>query len=410
MNANVPIEEPKRDYEGPVFFSYGFRPFFLAAAVWTMVSVAVWLVAFEGYTEIPSRFDPFVWHAHEMIFGFVAAAIAGFLLTAVAAWTGRPPVRGGPLALLFMLWLLGRLLVAYSERAGPWAAGIADILFLVLLTGMVGREIVLARNVRNYGVIGMLATFTLANLLIHLSAADVLPTRLVGERLGIGVVVVLLGLIGGRIAPAFTRNWLARQGRVVDPPPLPVIDRVAHAITGCAMATWATTVLPTATGILALTAAVAQAIRMSRWHGSSALSEPIVAVLHVGYAFVPVGLAMLGLSTWLPWIDQMSALHALTAGAMGTMILGVMTRATLGHTGRAIASGDGTTAIYVLVVLAALVRIAGPYAGAYYYHLLVASGVLWVFAFGLFVALYGHYMFKPRLNRIQRPAEAPKPQ
>lgn len=406
MKTSIPIDDPKREYDGPIFFSFGFRPFFLVAAAWAVVSVVIWLAAFEGYATIPSVFDPFVWHAHEMIFGFVGAAIAGFLLTAVAAWTGRPPVRGAPLALLLFLWALGRLLVAYSERSGPWVAALADLAFFVLLTAVVAREVVAAGNVRNYGVIGMLGMLTLANILLHLSALGLAPSRLVGERLGIGVVVVLLGLIGGRITPAFTRNWLARQGQAVDPPALPVIDRVAHAMTGAAMAAWATTILPEATGILALAAAGAQAVRMSRWHGGRTLSEPIVVILHVGYAWVPLGLALLGLHAWFPAIDETSALHALTSGAMGTMILAVMTRATLGHTGRAIASTDGTTAIYALVVLAGIVRVVGPYAGSFYYHLLIVSGVCWMLAFSLFIAIYGPTLFKPRRDE---PAPAKMP-
>ncbi len=399
MSATPGVEAPRRGEVGPVLFSYGFRPFFLGSAVWAVISLAVWLVAFEGATRIPSAFDPFAWHAHEMIFGFVGAAIAGFLLTAVSAWTGRPPIRGMQLAFLFVLWMLGRLLVAYSEQAGVWPAAVIDVAFPLALMAVVGHEIVAARNVRNYGVIAMLGVFAFANFLMHLSALG-LSTRIVGERLGIGVIVVLIGLIGGRVAPAFTRNWLVRQGKAMEFQALPALDKIAHALTALAMLSWASTTLPMATAILALAAAVAQIIRMSRWQGAKTLSEPIVAVLHIGYAWVPFGLLLLGLRPWVPVIDENAAIHALTAGAMGTMILAIMTRATLGHTGRQIASSDGTTAIYVLVVLSGALRVLGPHVTAFYYHLLVTSGVLWVLAFGLFLALYGHYMFKPRIDKI----------
>ena len=382
--------------QSPVFFSYGFRPFFLAGAIWAFVSLGVWLVVLEGLSELPSAFDPFAWHAHEMIFGFVGAIIAGFLLSAIAAWTGRPPVQGTPLIVLFVLWITARLLVTYSAHAGAWIAAIVDVGFYVFLTVLAGREIVAAGNKRNYPIIGLLVALTIANALMHMSVLELSDTRIMGERLGIGIVVLLIGLIGGRIAPAFTRNWLNRQGKAVTPPSLPIIDKVAHGLTAAAMLAWASDAFAGPASILAIGAGILQAWRMARWGGEKALGEPIVAVLHVGYAWVPIGLIMLGLTHWIDVINPNAALHALTAGAMGTMILAVMTRATLGHTGHAISSTSGTTAIFAFVVLAAVLRVLGPHSDDLYRASLIASGVVWIMAFVLFVALYGPYLVKPR--------------
>lgn len=386
--------EKRRDYRGPVFLKQGFRPFFLGAGMWSAIAMALWLLSLVGGAVSP-RFDltsMLDWHMHEMLFGFVAAAIAGFLLTAVPNWTGRLPVRGWPLAALALLWLAGRLaLLPFFPREGiasVISAGI-DALFLPALAVMIGREIVIGRNWRNLPVLGILAALALANILFHLAAQGLLPA-LASNSVAFAALmlaVLLIALIGGRIVPSFTRNWLVQQGATQLPAPFDRVDQAGAALV--AISALLLVVLPDApaTGILALAAGVAHAFRLSRWQGQATLKEPLVAILHVGYGWVAIGFLLAGLAILTSHVPPIAAIHAFAAGAVGTMVLAVMTRATRGHTGAPLSADRGTVAVYALVTLAALVRVAGAILdfGAAGY---LVSGLAWIAAFALFALLY----------------------
>ncbi len=386
----------RRGYAGPAILSHGFRPFFLGAGIWAATVVALWLAILTGRLELSSAFDPMVWHAHEMLFGFVAAAIAGFLLTAIPNWTGRLPVRGWRLGLLFALWCAGRAASGFSASIGPGPAAALDLAFLTAFAGLVLREIVAGGDRRNLPIAAIIALLAVSNLLVHLEALGLAPTARLGLRLGMADVAFLLTLVGGRIVPSFTRNWLAKRGEAVLPAPFGRLDRLAIAASAAAGLAWSFAPEAGVTGALALLAAAAIAARLARWRGHRTLAEPLVWVLHLGYGWLVAGFALLGASVFFSALDPTAALHALTAGAMGTMMLAVMTRATLGHTGRRLSAGPGTTAIYGLVSLAVLARVLAPLMSGSAPILLGLSGFSWIAAFGLFVALYGPLLVLPR--------------
>jgi uncharacterized protein involved in response to NO len=391
-----PRDGPARlDYRGPAILLLGFRPFFLAAGIWSALTVGLWLLVVAGQVESPGAFDPLTWHGHEMIFGFAVAAIAGFLSTAVPNWTGRLPIQGRRLALLCGLWLAGRLAVMASGLIGPAAAAVIDVAFLVVFAGAILREILAGPKRSNLPVVGILGLLAGANTLIHLEAIGVAETAVLGLRLAIAVVVMLITLIGGRVVPSFTRNWLAKRKAGL-PAPFGRVDRLALLATALAGLAWVAAPGWAGTGLAALLAAAANGARLARWRGLSTLGEPLVFVLHLGYGWLAAGFALLGLATLTGALPASAALHALTAGAIGTMTLAVMTRATLGHTGQALRAGAGTTTIYLLVTAAAVLRVVAPLLGAGQPLVLVLGGLAWIGAFGLFVALYGPLLVAPR--------------
>ena len=380
----------------------GFRPFFLAAAVWAIAAMAQWLWVLSGGPVLPSVFGPTLWHAHEMLFGFIVAAIAGFLLTAIPNWTGRLPVRGWSLGLLLGLWVAGRVAVAISDIIGAAPAAVVDMAFLVAFGVIVLREIAAGRNWRNLPMVGVIAVLAVSNLLVHLEFVWGVGDADLGLRLGIGTVAFLVTLIGGRIVPSFTRNWLQKRHAPRLPAPFGWPDRAALAATAVAGLMWVAAPEAQATGAAAILAALTLAVRLSRWCGHKTLREPLLWVLHLGYAWLVVGFALLGLSLWLAVLPVTAAFHALTAGAMGTMILAVTTRATLGHTGQPLTAGPGTTAAYVLVTAAAVLRVVAgiaPGAGA---ELTILAGLSWIAAFALFIVLYGPLLVISRRPTAER--------
>ena len=333
-----------------------------------------------------------------MIFGFAAAAMGGFVLTAVPEWTGRAPLRGTPLALLAGAWLAGRVAVAVSGLTGAAFAGVVDLVYPVALCAIALGEIRAGRNWRNLPVAAVFAVLAAASALEHLESAGALDLAGLGRRLAIADIAFMVTIIGGRVVPAFTRNWLAARGEAALPAPFGWPDRAALAATALAGLVWSVLPERPETAILALIAGLIHAVRLARWRGAATLGEPLVWVLHAGYGWLAVGFVLLGAAIVTPGLPATAALHALTAGAFGTMILAVMTRASLGHTGRALHAGAGTTAAYVLVSLSAAGRVVSPMAGAAEPVLLTLSGLSWIAAFGLFVALYLPVLTRPPLE------------
>ena len=387
-------------FRGPVLFSYAFRPFFLAAALWAVVDVAVWMGLFAHGGALPSRFDTLSWHIHEMLFGFVMAAIAGFLLTAVANWTGRPPVRGMLLAVLVLLWALGRLACWYSALIPAPLAILADLALPLLLAAVVAREVVAARNWRNIVMVAPVLVLAGANLLMYCEAIGGPVAAGLGWRLGVAAILVLISAIGGRIIPAFTRNWLAKTGQP-GPAPHGAVDRLALATLHIALLLWAFFPDFSGSGAMLLLAALFNGWRLSRWRGGKTCAEPMLLILHVGYGWLVFGVALLGLvaSGWpLPIAVPVSAaLHSLTAGTIGTMILAVMTRVSRGHTGRALTADTVTVIIYLLISAAAVTRVLAAF-GIWNIALLMVAALLWAGAFLLFLVAYGPLLLQPRAD------------
>ena len=208
-------------------FSYGFRPFFLAAGGWASIAIGLWLAIVLGYMRLPTRFDPVAWHIHEMLFGVVFAAIAGFLLTAIANWTGRPPVSGRALRQLLLLWALGRIACLVSAYIPLWIATVADLSFPIALLVVVAHEIVGGRNWRNLPILAPIAVLIAADLLMHLEVAGLAIPVALGWRLGLVAAIQLISIVGGRIIPSFTRNWLAQRGHERPPVTHSVVDIIA---------------------------------------------------------------------------------------------------------------------------------------------------------------------------------------
>lgn len=379
-----------------LFFSSGFRPFFLAAAVWAVVDVLVWMGLFEHGGALPSRFEPLTWHIHEMLFGFVMAAIAGFLLTAVANWTGRPALHGLLLGFLAATWLLGRAACLVSALLPAWFVLLSDLALTVLLVPLIAREIVAARKWRNLAMIVPLIVLGIANLLMHLEALEVGVPAGLGWRLGIVAIMILISAVGGRIVPAFTRNWLSKRGEDGPRPP-GLVDRFGMASLHVGLLMWAFLPEGKLTGALLLTGAALNMWRLARWRGIGAAGEPLLLMLHVGYAWLVAGVALLGLAAWGTDVPLTAALHCLAAGAMGTMILAVMTRAIRGHTGRQLTADWPTILVYLLISGAAVTRIMAAMDIAPSI-LLLFSASLWCSAFILFVACYGPMLLRPRIS------------
>lgn len=380
----------------PALLRGGFRPFFLAGALWALVVLALFVAALGGAITLPTAFDLVAWHRHEMLFGYLGAVIAGFLLTAIPNWTGRLPIAGVPLAALVALWLVGRIAILCSAWIGPPVAAVLDVGFLLILAFVAGREVVVARN-SNLPVVGLVVILAIANGLDHAEAMRVgLPPGL-GYRLAIGLVVMMIGLIGGRIIPSFTRNWLTRQNANGRLPAQPTsFDTVTLGLTALALIAWTAAPDFALSGVVLLLAGAAQAARLQRWQGLRAVREPIVVILHIAYLWIPIGLLLLGMSIVTGNFPQSAALHALTAGAMGGMTLAVMTRATRGHTGRDLTAGPATVAIYLLVTLAAAIRVAAPLLPIDYMTAVDLAGFAWIGAFALFLIAYTPMLARPR--------------
>jgi uncharacterized protein involved in response to NO len=390
--------EQMRAWTGPAVLTYGFRPFFLGAAVWAALAMALWVPMLSGLLILPTAFDPVSWHAHEFLFGYLGAVVAGFLLTAVPNWTGRLPIVGWPLGALAALWVAGRVAVATSAALPPAVVGAIDLAFPLALAAAIGREIVAGRNWRNLIVLGMLAVFALGNGLFHWEAArGAYAAQGYGLRLGLGAGLMMIAVIGGRIVPSFTRNWLVRRGPGRLPvPPMQGFDRIALLALLAAIVLWLAMPFSLVTGAALLVAGVLHLVRLARWAGHRTLAEPLVAVLHAGYAFLPLGALAVGAEIIAPGrLGAAAAQHLWMGGAVGLMTLAVMTRATLGHTGQSLAAGPGTVAIYAALVASVLARVAAGVWPGEAGSLHAASGLLWIGAFGGFAVNYGRLLLRP---------------
>lgn len=393
--SNAALDRRRR-YAGPALFSYGFRIFFLSAALWAAGGILLWLPVYLGWLPFSTAFSALDWHIHEMLFGYAAAAIAGFLLTAIPNWTGRLPVNGAPLALLASLWLAGRVAMLASANLGALLTAVIDVAFLAALAFVCAREIIAGKNWRNLRVLAVVSVLLAANIFFHVESY-VSGGANYSIRLALAAVIVLIALVGGRIVPSFTNNWLSRNNPGRMPVPFSRYDAVTLALSVASLAAWVIAPSAAGTGAAMLLAGAMQAVRLARWAGYRASADRLVLILHVAYAFVPLGFLLNGLAA-VSILPPSAGIHAWSAGAIGLMTLAVMTRASLGHTGHALRAGPATQAIYGLVFAGAVLRIAAASFGNVV--LLEAAGALWLGGFLLFAAAYG-----PMLAR-QRPAWA----
>lgn len=382
-------------------FALGFRPFFLGATVWAAVAVPGWLwMLASGYAE-DGPLAPHLWHVHEMVFGYVGAVIAGFALTAIPNWTGRLPVAGPWLAALFGFWLAGRVALALPLLDHVTAAAI-DVAFLFALAGVVWREILAGGNWRNLPVCLLITLIAICNLGFHAEIAFAWDDG-AAVRAALATITLLIALIGGRVTPSFTRNWLVKRKASRLPAPMGRFDGVTLVVLGMALLAWVVAPSTFYAGAALLIAGVLHVLRLARWRGWTTAAEPLVLVLHVAYFWLPVSLFLLGLSA-MPetGVEASSALHAISTGLIGLMTLAVMTRATLGHSGRALTAGPATLGIYCLVTSGAVLRVLAPYLPGDYLTTVGVAGALWSGGIALFVIVYG-----PML--LRQPRRDPRP-
>ncbi|MDX0929794.1 short-chain dehydrogenase [Sinorhizobium medicae] len=379
---------------GPVLFSYGFRPFFLGAAVWAVVAMTLWIAALAGHLEVAGSYGAHAWHAHEMLFGFAPAVLAGFLLTAVPNWTGRLPVSGWPLAALFALWLAGRAALLSPDVIGIPPAAAIDGLFLPALLLICAREVIAGRKWKDLKVLGSLLALSLANACFHFAVVMGDHPHIV-MRLGISAYVALVTIIGGRILPSFTRNWLNRAGRAEFPVPYNHFDTVAILAGIAALGAWTLVPDHPVTAVAAFAASLLHTVRLARWRGWRTWPEMLLIILHVAYAFVPLGFAAIGIGA-LGFVEEHSVMHVLTVGAIAAMMLAVMTRASRGHTGYALTASRLTAASYAAIVVSALLRPLAEIFPSVAASLYAVSGSAWILAFALFCAEYGPILVRKR--------------
>ncbi|NQV47332.1 MAG: NnrS family protein [Rhodospirillaceae bacterium] len=393
----------KSDTHPAAFLSIGFRPFFLFAGIYGVIPVIVWLLTYGGVMDLPGPLAPMLWHGHEMIFGFGVAAATGFLLTAVPNWTGTPPVQGPVLAGLAALWLAGRAVMWVGWPLGGFFVAALDLALIPAVAIVAGRRIASTGAGRNYVFLGLLAILFAGNLLMHLEAAGLAEnTAATGLRIGVYGFALLITLIGGRVIPNFTANALKAAGNTAPVASHPTVEKLV--VIGVLTATIAGITLESPNfiiGATALTAAALLAFRMRHWQTLHTRHQPILWVLHLGHIWLVIGFALMGLAALGGPVGESAAIHALTAGAMGTMILAMMTRAALGHTGRQVIASAPIVVSYAMASLGAILRVLATVGEALIGPsgpglMIAAGGILWMLAFAIFTIVFWPILTGPR--------------
>lgn len=397
MTATLNIEPPGAAappaYQGPAVLSLGFRPFYLLAAAFAVASIAAWAVIWLGWC-IPCQpaIGALHWHAHEMVFGFACAVVVGFLLTAGKAWTGVQTPQGGALAALAALWFAPRVMF----WTGPTVlATLLDVAFLPICAAVFYRVLARADSRRNLGLAAMLLLLGLLNAGFHVALATGAPAlALRAAEAGIGLVAMFVTIIGGRVIPMFTANAIAgirlRRAAWADALAVPAV--VVAVVTMALIPSGLLVAAP------AFMAATALAVRVGGWNSARTWHRPIVFILHLAYAFLPLGFALLGLAA-MGWVDRSTALHALTVGAIGCAIVAMITRTALGHTGRRIEAGRVERIAYACIALAAMARVIGPLLLPQWKPFWIgASAALWMAAFALYLMRYVPLLTRPRAD------------
>lgn len=383
-----------RDYRGPALFSFGFRPFFLLASIWAALAVPFWMLALFGAGEDMAAIFTRDWHVHEMLFGYTGAVIVGYMIVAGANWTGHYPVAGRPVVLLAALWIAGRAAMLASPVLGPVAA-VVEAAFLVLFALAMWREQLAASNWRSLGPCIVISLIAIADIGFHARAIapELGPAS---ERMALGLVTFLITLMGGRLVPSFTSNWMMQQKIRPVPPPPGRFDQATVGVTGAAILLWLLLPSSPLTGATLVIAGGGLFVRLLRWRGWVAARDGMVLILHLGYFWCTLGLGLLGASIFDPeQFPVTAAVHALTAGAIGVMTLAMMTRTSRSHTGRERRADEITLVIYALVNAAAVMRVLAPFLIPIHLELLGLSAACWSLAFALFALGYGPMLTRP---------------
>jgi uncharacterized protein involved in response to NO len=380
-----------------------FRPLFLLAGLQAIIGVVWWLSSMIHGLWAPQLGTTALWHGHEMIFAFGGAALGGFLLTAIANWTGRPPLQGRPIILLTLCWLAGRVAMVYAANINLAVLLVAELAYFVVLVALAARELIAGKNRRNLKLLAVIAILAVIDALFVLAAKDGIQLDAeIFPRAGIFIFLVLIALIGGRIIPGFTRNWLIRAGKLpgmAEPVSFNRFDALCMG-TLIASAILAFTPWQQGAGIVLMVTAVLHYARLGRWRGIHTTREPLVIMLHAAYFWLPTSLLLMGFALLRPDLYSLNdALHAGGAGAMACMIMAVGGRAALGHTGRTLAAGKVFTIGFSLIWLATALRLIAPVAGNAYLTVLAAATLCWVGGWLLFVLRYAPILIGPPVKK-----------
>ncbi len=385
----------RRGYDGPAIFERGFRPFFFLAGLWALIPLALWVLIYLGMITPITDINSQTWHAHEMIFGYAGAALAGFALTAIPNWTGRLPMRGNRLFMLVLLWLLARSLSVSTLFVDVSIYALAfESLFFIGFSALVFREILVGKNWRNLPVAIIFSLYGLTAILSTLGNMVLIISDLNFDRMAIATLILLISLIGGRIVPSFTQNWLKQQGVSQMPVAFNKNDGAILLVSAATLILWLA--LPydhiNVTAATSLTALL-HIWRLSRWCGLATFKEPLVAMLHIAYLWIPIGFAVATLAS-LDIVSETTVVHAWTTGAIASMTLAVMMRASLGHSGRALKADKWTTTVFSLITVAAITRlIAATMAST---ELITASALLWIAGYLVYVISYTPILWKTK--------------
>ena len=374
----------------PAFWSYGFRPFFFLGALYAALNILFWLPFYLAEVELPVLVDAADWHIHELLFGVLPAIIAGFLLTAIPNWTGRLPVKGVPLLLLVLIWVAGRVAFNFSAYFGLTITGIIDCAFLFIFFGAAAIEIVSGKNWRNLRVLILIGALALGHLAFYIEV-HLFGSADISRRIAIAAITLLVMLIGGRVIPSFTRNWLAKltPGRL--PTPFNKHDAAILVLSVLTLVGWVIAPENTGVGYLFLATAIANFWRLIRWAGDRALASYLLVILHAGYLFLPIGFLLLGVHIlWPDLVSSAAGVHAIGMGGFGSMVLGIMVRATRGHTGHKLQADFGAQLSFTLILLASIIRILAALEvfGDFNQILLRVAQFGWCLAFFSFAVFY----------------------
>ncbi len=391
IKIEVPRPQARSAPVGFALWSLGFRPFYLLASVFAALSILLWICQYTGQLPVAYLRTPAL-HGHEMLFGYTLAVVAGFLLTAVANWTGKSTPTGAALMSLAALWVAGRVLVLTPYAT---AAAIANVAFPVALAIGIGKAVVQSQNRRNYFLLALLLSLALASLAFHLSQLDLLPwLERASLQVGLDVVLFIMAVISGRVIPMFTNNGVPGAQATRQP----MVERFALVGVLVLLGIDLLPVPSLLVAVIALVVALAHAVRLYLWQPWRTRRVPLVWVLHVAYGWIVVYLVLRGLAE-IGVVGQLFAVHALTVGAIGGMTIGMMTRTARGHTGRPLVADGFEVVCFVLVALAAAVRVFGgmllPDA---YLMTVIASGICWSAAFALYAIRYWPVLSRARLD------------
>ena len=396
MNSANNDQSPSLAHLDHPVWAIGFRPFFLSGALLSIGLILYWSLAYFKGAMPEGFFNPIYWHAHEMIYGFAISIVAGFLLTSTASWTNTKAMSGKKLKILFCLWAFGRLAMTLSLFSLPipsFIYSLIDLLFIPMLVLGLAPPLIKSKKITNLQFVPILSILVIGNILTHLSALEIIDYKYAskGIYLGVNLILIIMVIISGRVIPFFTSNAIPG----VQPKTWPWVEYAVM------IGVWSYVLLdfldqPVLKGWVAGVCGLLSLVRISGWRSFKTLGNPLVWILHLGYLWIAIGFILVFVSEVMGVLPLSVAIHAFTAGAMGTFIIGMMSRVSLGHTGRTLKLEKGFVFSYIFLTLSGVVRVVSGFFPNGYSHGILTAGVLWVLSFLLFIIYYANSLLTPR--------------